>query len=125
MPPAFERVFDLPDDPRAAGLARAHTRAFLRGRALATLTDDAELLASELVTNVIRHAGGRPQLTLTKDASAVRIGVSDKGFGLPSLQAPDLDTLTGRGLFLVDRLSARWGFTREPDCSTVWCELAT
>lgn len=120
---AFTRSYDLPDSPRAAALARAHTRTFVLSQRLAGLVDDATLLVSELVTNAVRHVGGRPQLTLTVDDSGLRISVTDKGTGIPVPRHPDAEHTNGRGLSLVEHLSARWGFTREPHCSTVWCEL--
>jgi hypothetical protein len=38
---------------------------------------------------------------------------------------PELDAESGRGLFLVETLSERWGWyqTQNPDGKVTWCEL--
>ncbi len=38
---------------------------------------------------------------------------------------PEVDAESGRGLFLVETLSERWGWypTRKPEGKVTWCEL--
>ncbi|MFI5799955.1 hypothetical protein [Streptomyces sp. NPDC051677] len=55
---------DLPEDPRAVGQARAFVRERLDVWGLDELVMTTELLASELVGNVIRHAEGPVRLRL-------------------------------------------------------------
>jgi anti-sigma regulatory factor (Ser/Thr protein kinase) len=89
----------------------------------------AELLASELVTNSVRHSGSRlpgQVITITAAASgdAVVIEVTDRsGSTVPAL-LPDGDDMAegGRGLRLVDALAFRWGFHRSGDHTTTWFE---
>jgi anti-sigma regulatory factor (Ser/Thr protein kinase) len=72
--------------------ARAFVRAFLGGHPLAR---DAELIASEYVTNAIRHTasgdGGVIHVTVAATPVAVRIEVTDHGQASPSpaAAAPD------------------------------------
>jgi anti-sigma regulatory factor (Ser/Thr protein kinase) len=86
------------------------------------------LLVTELVANSVRHAGLEADqlITLGVEAgpAAVAVSVTDAGpgFEVPDFEHPP-DGLSGRGLFLVDALSDRWGVCREPDRTTVWFEI--
>lgn len=89
------------------------------------------LLASELVTNSLRHttAGANGTITLAVLAvgDAVRIKVADGG-GLttPCLRPQDDEYAEGgRGLHLVDLLASRWGFARDRGGTTTWFEITT
>ena len=57
---AYQRL-SLPALPQAVGYARRVTREAFTGWGLAQQADVAELLVSELVTNVVRHAMPRPE----------------------------------------------------------------
>jgi anti-sigma regulatory factor (Ser/Thr protein kinase) len=76
-----------------------------------TLAEDIRLLASELVTNSIRHSGApndRPiEFAVSTSPDVVRIEVLDGGTWRPP--RPDPDGTSGWGLYLVDRLADRWG----------------
>ncbi len=82
------------------------------------LLDDARLLASELVTNSIEHAGLRPadqvRIRASWSGARLRIDVDDgaKTAG-PHLLAGSIKPApggeSGWGLYLVDRLASRWG----------------
>lgn len=87
--------------------------------------ETALLLVSELVTNVVLHADGRPVLELSVEADRLRISVSDTVGGAPRVRTdnPELAD-SGRGLLLVDSLSTRWGTDpRDPRGKCVWFEL--
>jgi anti-sigma regulatory factor (Ser/Thr protein kinase) len=89
------------------------------------LSDDATLVASELVTNAIRHARSAPRLRVQLEPQALVVAVADADPAPPRLAAPHPEAAGGRGLRLVDHLAARWGV--EPDDAggkTIWCELA-
>lgn len=89
---------------------------------------DARLLASELVTNSVRHAALGPSSRVRFRAEALdatlRLEVSDWGPGFePSVpQPPSLDGSHGLGLYLVDRVATRWGVDRRRSTS-VWAEI--
>jgi anti-sigma regulatory factor (Ser/Thr protein kinase) len=80
------------------------------------------LLVSELVTNVIRHTpAGRGTLRVRCNGEVLRVEVEDDGPGVPAAPVhPDREQGGGFGLFLVDRLSDRWG-VRDRTC--VWFEM--
>jgi anti-sigma regulatory factor (Ser/Thr protein kinase) len=91
------------------------------------------LLASELVTNSVRHSGsavpgGVVTVTVAAGAGIVRVEVTDRiGDGVPVLPSAAAPTDGGaegnRGLRLVDALSARWGYERGDGLATTWFEL--
>ncbi|WP_436789901.1 ATP-binding protein [Yinghuangia sp. YIM S10712] len=114
----------LADAPESAGIARAHVAELLTTHHLPHLVDDATLLVSELVTNALRHGIGKPELSLGLGGSALRIEVTDLGPGLPYPRTAEPEDKSGRGLWLVQLLANRWGFTRWADGKSAWCELA-
>jgi anti-sigma regulatory factor (Ser/Thr protein kinase) len=98
------------------------------------LIDDAVLVASELVTNALRHARPLPDGRVTvswewaPNGDAVRLAVRDGGSqaSRPSLRQPvDADAMTGRGLGIVASVAERWGFDSEDDQTVVWAVLAS
>jgi anti-sigma regulatory factor (Ser/Thr protein kinase) len=119
-------TIDLPSDLDAPAIARRfvdeHSDHLPR-----ELIADAALLVTELVTNAVRH--GRPQITLQVCLEPPRFGVlvKDAGTTIPTSnpQQPGADATGGRGLVIVDRLSAEWGVipTQSSPGKTVWFEL--
>ncbi|ATW49313.1 ATP-binding protein [Streptomyces peucetius] len=123
-------ALQLPQDPRAPGIARHILRAVLHAHHLATLVETAELLASELVTNAFRHTDGPYGLRLrAPEVGRVRLGVWDTSpdipppfAGLPHRPAPDAER--GRGLCLVAHCADTWGATALPQGGKLlWVEL--
>ncbi|MET7690551.1 SpoIIE family protein phosphatase [Streptomyces sp. NPDC005483] len=114
-------VWTLPEDPIAAGQARSHVRRQLAKWQLDELEMTTELLASELVGNVVRHASGPLQLRLVRSRSLI-CEVSDGSLTTPRIRrARDTDE-GGRGLQLVAMLSQRWGVRYTPDGKIIWTE---
>ncbi|MFD8203255.1 ATP-binding protein [Streptomyces sp. NPDC059701] len=69
-----------------------------------TFLDSARLVASELVTNALRHAPGPCRLVLTLVEDAVEIAVSDSGEGFPAFLPGDPLRIGRHGLEIVTRL---------------------
>jgi anti-sigma regulatory factor (Ser/Thr protein kinase) len=89
---------------------------------------DAELLACELVTNAVQHASGADAVTVTvmRFGPFVHVDVIDDGHtGLPHWREANSTDESGRGFQLVNELSHRWGFLREPAGTCVWFEIAS
>jgi anti-sigma regulatory factor (Ser/Thr protein kinase) len=109
--------------PTAAAAARAALSALERSVDPVRL-DDLRLLVSELVTNSVRHAQTKDvRLHVTVAGDMVRVEVSDAGRGFsPAPQAPGVERAGGWGLYLVDRLTDRWGVARE-GLTRVWFEM--
>jgi len=89
-----------------------------------------QLVVSELVTNALRHAPDSPAVTLqlVLMGDCIRVLVSDCGAGEPERNQldPGSGAVSGRGLWIVDAITERWGTARdERGGKTVWGELRT
>lgn len=112
-------------DEHAPHDARLHVRARLGTWRLQHLSETLELLASELVTNAIRHSGGRDvMMWLTQTDTSVTVHVADPN-PVPPIRrdAGDLDE-AGRGLAIVEMLSDRTGCYPFRSGKVVYCEIA-
>jgi anti-sigma regulatory factor (Ser/Thr protein kinase) len=107
----------------AAGKARRELSK-LRADIDPPLMETLRLLVTELVSNSVRHA--RSQTIVLKvlvGRSAVLTEVTDHGPGFDPENAVEPGAESGWGLFLVERLSHRWGVNHGPDTTRVWFEL--
>ncbi|WP_326757439.1 ATP-binding protein [Streptomyces phaeochromogenes] len=123
--PALAEV-PLPSRPQAARTARQLIRTVLGGQWCIAdhVTDDAVLLGSELVANVVQHTGARVLgLRMRQRAGWIRIEVRDPSRGLPCLMPQSETALQGRGLYLVNQLSDRWGVDLLPRGKATWFEM--
>ncbi|MEU9305367.1 ATP-binding protein [Streptomyces sp. NPDC048269] len=85
--------------------------------------EDALLLVSELLTNASLHAGGCHELVLTA-GEALRIEVYDGTSAPPRRHpAPQRGVPGGHGLYIVERLSDRWGARTHEHGKVVWAEI--
>ncbi|PRX01835.1 UNVERIFIED_ORG: serine phosphatase RsbU (regulator of sigma subunit) [Actinomadura viridilutea] len=117
--------WDLPGDPAAIRRARGLVRDRLARWDLPELADSTALLASELVTNAIRHAGGRVTLRLVREGGLV-CEVFDSSDARPRVRRHGdalRDAESGRGLHVVGSIARRWGVRRTPTGKVVWAEL--
>src|ERR1700722_386135 len=118
---SYRELRALPESVRSA---RLQARKVLREWRLEAFADPVELLVSELTTNAVRASAliagplhetgqarrsGRMRLWLTSDRHSVLIQVWDGGHCQPVRQDAGLDAEAGRGLLLVETLSARGG----------------
>ena len=89
--------------------------------------DDVLLLASELVSNAVRHGQGEITCRLWPGPDVVRFEVADRGDTLPQEVDRGLVADSGRGLHIVDTLASRWGTVpgQREGGKTVWFELDT
>ncbi|NGO73595.1 ATP-binding protein [Streptomyces boncukensis] len=120
----------LSHSAHAPGIARSTVRIVLHEHDLIPLLDSAELLTSELVTNAYRHTAGEIFLRVgwSSAPETLRLSVWDTSPTHPATapHTPAPYRTRGRGLFLVRRLSHRWGvhdFSRECRGKAVWAEL--
>ncbi|HEY4853050.1 MAG TPA: ATP-binding protein [Streptosporangiaceae bacterium] len=110
--------------PGAVPCARLHAKLVLWEWGLDRLVETSELLVSEIVTNAVRasagpassrgdeqQASGLPSvwLWLATDRRDVLIQVWDGNNEIPARQDMGPEAEGGRGLLLVERLSAQWG----------------
>jgi anti-sigma regulatory factor (Ser/Thr protein kinase) len=117
----------------SAAEARQLIRDFLAGRGLGHLSDDAELIVTEMVANAVAAVPpGSPDLSVILSAhltpDAVRIMVWDIGPGEPvagELVADHFES--GRGLAIIAALASKgWGWWPTPagGGKVVWVTLA-
>jgi anti-sigma regulatory factor (Ser/Thr protein kinase) len=86
---------------------------------------DLRLVISEVITNAVRHGGeGDMVVAVTPKPGYLCVQVTDTGHGFaPRPRAYEPDEDGGFGLFLVERLTRRWGLTRENSNTRVWFEF--
>ena len=118
-----EQRVELPPRPSSAREARRFVARALKD-AVPESREVGILLASELVTNALLYAQGRIVLEVAPSGGNYRISVHDP---MPGDVAPRdvLPTATsGRGLMLVEQLSASWGVKSPADSGKdVWFEV--
>jgi anti-sigma regulatory factor (Ser/Thr protein kinase) len=117
--------------PTAVPCARLHVRHVVREWGLAGIAEQAELLASELVTNAVRASERlrTPEqpvvgIWLVSDQISVVIHVWDASSGIPVRQQAGPGDEGGRGLLLVEALATEWGCYRKPPGKTVWARVS-
>lgn len=107
--PLWAHEITLTSAPQSVAVTRRFVREHLTLHDLPLLTDDVTLVASELATNAVTHAGTPFTVTITAFADAVVLAVTDGSATSPvPVDAQDLDA-AGRGLTIVDIVSRDWG----------------
>ncbi|WP_420803263.1 SpoIIE family protein phosphatase [Streptomyces spiramyceticus] len=113
-------VWRLPD---AVAHARRFTSRTLRTWNVAEQRDAALLIVSELVTNALVHTKGQVRLDLTLAGGRLRVAVSDSSPRTPVKPAiVDWDATGGRGILLVEAVSASYGSVPLSGGKQVWAE---
>jgi anti-sigma regulatory factor (Ser/Thr protein kinase) len=123
-------AIDLPLEPASAGRAREHLEPF-RAALDESAFVDLRLLVSELMVEALHRKAeaengtvdGTIELRAELRDDRVRVEVAQVGdtFRLPSRRPEPGEP--GWGLYLVARLSNRWGLRRGPQKSLVWLEV--
>lgn len=124
IPPPRRRGARMSATPHAAATARSLVWEACGEWDLPDLVDDAELVVTELVNNVVVHVGGTVELMLTLRERYLHVAVHDRDHARPERALPDPDSGEGgRGLLLVDATAADWGSTDVADGKIVWADL--
>lgn len=92
------------------------------------LVDEAQIVASELVANAVRHArplaDGTIKVHWRVKGAVVEVEVSDGGSDtVPRAAPPAVYATTGRGLRIVRSLAHEWGVAEHKSGRTVWASL--
>ena len=116
---------DLPPTPASVPVARHLLLDVLRAWDVPQDRDDAALLVTELVANVIDHAreGACLTLEMTTSDGWLRISVADGSSIRPVVRALGAEQPRGRGLLLVKAIADRWGSEEHRGGKRVWFEL--
>ena len=119
---AADLTLTLPPDSSAPSLARVAAKRYLVGKISPTRLGDLSLVISELVTNAAVHGRGKIILRLQLDGQTIRGEVVDDGAGFEhEIRERGPEDIGGRGLFLVDALTNRWGI--HEGTTHVWFEI--
>lgn len=111
---------DLAGTPHSGPLGRIFLRENLRGRVSAEVLDTAELLTTELIANVVLHAGTSVHVGIACDDACLLVTVHNHD---PHAAARRQQTTvtrreeTGRRMVLVESLADDSGSSRLPDGS--------
>ena len=117
-------LVDLHGDGRAARTARHAAAAALAGWGIpAPVTDDAVLLAGELVNNAVTHTGRPRHLRVRRLADELVLEVADADARPPRRLDAGSTAEGGRGLLILDALASGWGVRYDGAGKTVWCEV--
>jgi anti-sigma regulatory factor (Ser/Thr protein kinase) len=121
-----KQTFRVAPEPHSVPRARERVIALAEPFVAATRIADLRLVISEVITNAVRHGGdGDMLVAVTPKPGYLCVTVTDTGDGFaprPRAFEPDDDD-GGFGLFLVERLTRRWGLTRENHNTRVWFEF--
>jgi anti-sigma regulatory factor (Ser/Thr protein kinase) len=125
-------TFVFPSTPESVRMARFHVRAALAFHELDKYADDAAIVTSELVTNAVQHVcdngGTTIGVTLAHawrgSPAAVAVIVSDSSPEGPIKRDTPAGSERGRGLQIVEALSAHWGWRPEHGGKAVFAVLA-
>jgi anti-sigma regulatory factor (Ser/Thr protein kinase) len=109
----------FPYDPTSVSAARHYVESRLGGLPV-EVRDRVKLMVSEVATNAVKHAGSGFDLTLKVTGTEVKVEIRDHGPGRPTRRDPPPTQPNGRGLMIVEAVSASWGIKQHRDGSTVW-----
>lgn len=122
---SYTAAVDLPPVAASVPVARHVVLDLLRVWQSAHDRDDAALLVSELVANVVDHVQGEALLRLELALSDgwLRISVADGSAVRPVIRELDEGRPRGRGLQLVQAIADRWGAEDHEGGKRIWFEL--
>lgn len=122
--------FVLPSIPESVRIARFHIRAALSFHNMGDYGDDAEIITSELVTNVVQHVANDfaesigVTLIFMSFPRAIAIIVSDCSREAPIRRGTSATSERGRGLQVVEALSVQWGWRPKPGGKVIFAVIA-
>lgn len=116
---------ELSPTAASVALARRWSTEVLDRVGAAALADTMALLVSELVSNVVLHARTPCSISISQTTDRIRVEVQDGSDRLPGLrERNDPLAQSGRGMLLIDGLSAAHGVDPQPrGGKRVWFEL--
>lgn len=126
-------TFAIPAAPQSAGLARKMTGAVLHAWACDVDLDMTILLVDEVFTNAVLHGVGptpgtaRVTVELVASSQGLHVEVHDPDHGRSgavTARSAGANSESGRGLELVEALSACWGSKDTPDGKYVYFDMA-
>lgn len=121
--PDAETNRQFPRTTAALGEVRRFVEDTLRDWRRDALADTAKFVVTEFASNAVKHADSEFTVSLLRDGDALRVAVGDR-----APQAAAVVTAAhpggGRGLRIVDALSADWGQDGTPEGKLVWARVS-
>ena len=114
---------DVEHSQQGPSQARAAVSACAEELGLQAVCDDVLLLVSEMVTNAVRYAAPPVRLELQAGDEDVVVAVCDGSPEHPRQREAGDDAEGGRGMLLVDLLTADHGVRTGPPGKAVWARL--
>lgn len=121
---------EFPGEPELVGLVRSWVAGLLPA---CDPLDDLLMFASELGTNAVTHTrsgqpGGRFTVEVTWSPKAARVVVGDQGSDevpVCPMNAGDPEAFleSGRGLLMIDMMSAAWGIVGDATARWLWADV--
>ncbi len=109
-------------DPDCVAACREFIVSALRPRS-GDLVDRAVLVASELVTNAIRHTPDGGTIDVQVAPELLRLEVSDASHTHPAELPHGEHATHGRGLPIISSLASSWGVHDSATGKTVWATI--
>lgn len=123
-PPREARLLLPPEAARVPEVRRLLDRLIASWRLEQRIAaSDVALLATEVATNAVLHAGTDAVVVLRYLGDRLRVEVVDASPVLPRRRIPSPEVPTGRGIGLVATLSSAWGVERTRGGKRVWFEV--
>jgi anti-sigma regulatory factor (Ser/Thr protein kinase) len=116
-------VFALDAVPESVPRTRRELAQILADSIFADRAAEAQLAASELVTNAVLHGRQPLHMRVLLTDVCLRVEVVDGSPISPSFSMLDPTALTGRGLMLISAAVDRWGVEPLDTGKAVWFEL--
>jgi anti-sigma regulatory factor (Ser/Thr protein kinase) len=117
----IEDRLQLPPEPASPGAARRFVSGALRSCDIDVGL--VSLLVSELVSNVVLHAHTPLEVEVRTRGACIRVTVADGSSVIPAMKHYAPDSVTGRGLTMVDSVADRWGIDENASGKAVWFEI--
>ena len=116
-------TLELDDEPGSGRAGRHFVRDQLLARGAIDIVDDALIVTAELLANARQHGAAPVLVSVSGAAGRVRVGVRDASARTPVRPNRSTSNMTGRGILLVEELSARWGVAIDERGKVVWAEF--
>jgi anti-sigma regulatory factor (Ser/Thr protein kinase) len=118
------RDLRLPPLSSSSARARALVAETVHSMGRDDLADDAATIVSELVANAVMHARTDLLLTVASTGTGLRLAVHDGSSLMPHYTGNNETATSGRGLLIIDQLSAEWGVEpRAEGGKVIWVEI--
>ena len=116
-------TWQLDEAPESVTAARRFVRDQLVARGAGKDLDDATLVAAELLANARQHGATPVAVSVSGGDGCIRVSVRDASARTPVRPNPSASNMTGRGIQLVEILSARWGVSVDERGKVVWADF--